>query len=103
VPEFARTYFEADSRPPAEWTAADYQRVCEGYEARSATYLLTGSSQSRLVQEAIAQGGGCGAIVISDTSPLATAVWSLYLSGATPPAVQEYADNERFDLYVVRA
>ncbi|QEL14665.1 AAA family ATPase [Limnoglobus roseus] len=81
VPEYARTLLESIGR---EVRVKDMERIARGQAA----------SEDALARNATR-------VLIADTDPLATLVWSDVLFGAVPPAVRELADARAADLYLL--
>ena len=81
VPEYARTLLEARGGVVA---AEDMERIARGQAA----------SEDALARNATH-------ILITDTDPLATLVWSDVLFGIVPEAVRSLADTRAADLYLL--
>ena len=81
VPEYARTLLEAKG---GEVRADDMERIARGQAA----------SEDALARNA-------NRVLIADTDPLATLIWSDVLFGTVPPAVRELADTRAADLYLL--
>jgi NadR type nicotinamide-nucleotide adenylyltransferase len=81
VPEYARTLLEAGGR---EVRADDMELIACGQAA----------SEDALARNA-------NRVLVADTDPLATFVWSEILFGTVPPAVRELADTRAPDLYLL--
>jgi len=81
VPEYARTLQEARG---GDVRADDMERIARGQAA----------SEDALARNA-------NRVLVADTDPLATLVWSDVLFGAVPPAVRELADSRVADLYLL--
>ena len=83
VAEFARGYLEARS---GQLVPADLPVIARGQAA----------SEDHLARLA-------GPLLITDTDPLLTSLWSEALYGATPPAVSQAGTARRYDLTLLMA
>lgn len=81
APEYARTLLEASGR---KVRVEDMERIARGQAA----------SEDALARNATR-------VLIADTDPLATLIWSHVLFGVVPPAVRELADARTADLYLL--
>ena len=81
VPEYARTLLEANG---GEVRLEDMEPIARGQVAS---------------EEALARNAN--RVLICDTDPLATLIWSDVLFGSVPPFVREAADRRAADLYLL--
>jgi NadR type nicotinamide-nucleotide adenylyltransferase len=81
VPEYARTLIEFQQ---GEIRLEDMERIARGQIA---------------AEESLARNGR--RVLICDTDPLTTTIWSDVLFGTCPPIVQELAQQRTYDLYLL--
>jgi len=86
VPEYARLFLEAlaEKQEPRSTDLGDIPIFADGQMASEASLL-----------------GEANRVLICDTEPLTTKVWSQTLYDTVPPEVEEHVEHANYDLYVL--